>query len=69
MDSARYNKKDLFNKKKDYRVALIDSGTSLIHMPTLDYQAFNRTVFEKNNNNCFEFGVILCMCSEKNIHK
>ncbi|EAR92323.1 eukaryotic aspartyl protease (macronuclear) [Tetrahymena thermophila SB210] len=68
MRSARYNKQDIFNGKNELRLALIDTGTSLIHMPTADYQAFNRTVLEKSSNKgCFEFGLLICVCNQKQI--
>ncbi|KAL4473765.1 hypothetical protein ABPG74_022629 [Tetrahymena malaccensis] len=68
MRSARYNKQDIFNGKNELRLALIDTGTSLIHMPTADYQAFNKTVLEKSSNKgCFEFGLIICVCNQKQI--
>lgn len=64
MKSARYNKKDLFNNSRDIRIALIDTGTSLIHMPTSDFKTFNSTIYEKNNNQCIELGLIFCSCTE-----
>ncbi|KAL4504069.1 hypothetical protein ABPG72_022699 [Tetrahymena utriculariae] len=68
MRSARYNKQDIFNAKNELRLALIDTGTSLIHMPTSDFQVFNRTVLEKSSNKgCFEFGLIICVCNQKQV--
>lgn len=60
LKSASVDGNVLFSREKT-RIALIDSGTSLIHMPSDDYAKLTVEI-NRLFPNCADIGILVCMC-------